>query len=115
MRAAPKERKAMNRQGSRSTRVLVAAATCAALALALAGCSSSSGSGSGTSATTGLNLTIEDYFSQPAAAAYDSIYTACAKQLGDTVTISHIAGAALVPKVLQQVSSKTMPDVLMLD
>ena len=56
----------MNRQGSRSTRVLVAAATCAALALALAGCSGSS-SGSGTSATTGLNLTIEDYYSQPAA------------------------------------------------
>jgi multiple sugar transport system substrate-binding protein len=111
----------MNRQGSRSTRVLVVAATCAAtcavLAAALAGCGSggSGGSGGGTSATTGLNLTIEDYFSQPAAAAYDSIYSACAKQLGDTVTISHIAGAALLPKVLQQVSSKTMPDVLMLD
>jgi len=104
----------MNRQGSRSTRVLVAAATGAALALALAGCGSGS-SGSGTSATTGLNLTVEDYYSQPAAAAYDSIYTACAKQLGDTVTISHIPGAALVPKVLQQVSSRTMPDVLMLD
>src|ERR1700684_2157287 len=89
MRAAPKERKVMNRQGSRSTRVLVAAATCAVLALALAGCSGSSsgsssgsgsGSGSGTSATTGLNLTIEDYYSQPAAAAYDTIYSACAKQ-----------------------------------
>ena len=106
----------MNRQGSRSRRVMVAAATGAAfaLALALAGCSSS-GSGSGTSATKGLNLTVEDYYSQPAAAAYDSIYTACAKQLGDTVTIAHIAGAALIPKVLQQVSSKTMPDVLMLD
>lgn len=106
----------MNRQGSRSRRVMVAAATGAAFALALAGCSSSgSGSGSGTSATKGLNLTVEDYYSQPAAAAYDSIYTACAKQLGDTVTIAHIAGAALIPKVLQQVSSKTMPDVLMLD
>lgn len=116
MRAALNERKAVNRQGSRSTRVLVAAATCAALALALAGCSGSgSSSGGGTSATTGLNLTIEDYYSQPAAAAYDSIYTACAKQLGDTVTIAHIAGAALIPKVLQQVSSRTMPDVLMLD
>src|SRR5580693_9118086 len=111
MRAALNERKAMNRQGSRSTRILVAAATCAALGLALAGCSgSSSSSRSGTSATTGLNLTIEDYYSQPAAAAYDSVYTACAKQLGDTVTISHIPGAALLPKVLQQVSSRTMPD-----
>jgi multiple sugar transport system substrate-binding protein len=104
----------VNRQRARSTQRRVAAATCAALALALAGCSSS-GSGSGSSATTGLNLTIEDYYSQPAAAAYDTIYNECAKQLGDTVTIAHIAGAALIPKVLQQVSSRTMPDVLMLD
>jgi multiple sugar transport system substrate-binding protein len=84
---------------------------CTALTLALAGCSS----GHHSSATTGVHLTVEDYYRQPAAAQYDSIYNACAAQLGDTVTISHIAGAALMPKVLQQASSRTMPDVLMLD
>ncbi|QMU78421.1 extracellular solute-binding protein [Streptacidiphilus sp. PB12-B1b] len=103
----------MNRQRVRSTQVGVAAAACTALALTLAGCGSSSGHTS--SASTGLHLTVEDYYTQPAAAEYDSIYNACAKQLGDTVTISHIAGAALIPKVLQQASSRTMPDVLMLD
>jgi multiple sugar transport system substrate-binding protein len=103
----------VNRQGARSTQVRVAAAGCTALALALAGCASSHTTSA--SATTGLKLTIEDYYRQPAAAQYDTIYNACAKQLGDTVTISHIAGAALIPKVLQQASSRTMPDVLMLD
>ena len=114
MQSALDERKAVNRQGSRSTRVRIAATACTALALTLAGCGSSHGT-SGSSAATGLNLTVEDYYSQPAAAAYDTIYKACASQLGDTVTVSHIAGAALIPKVLQQVSSRTMPDVLMLD
>ena len=48
-------------------------------------------------------------------ATYNPIYNTCAKQVGAKVTINHVAGAGLIAKVLQQASSKTLPDVLMLD
>jgi multiple sugar transport system substrate-binding protein len=86
---------------------LVAAAAAAAVLvpLSLTACSSSgSSSGSGT-------LNIEDYY----AASYDPIYKTCAKTVGATVKINHVAGAGLIAKVLQQASSRTLPDVLMLD
>ena len=56
-------------------------------------------------------LTIEDYY----AANYNPIYKQCAKTVGAKLTINHVAGAGLIAKVLQQASSKTLPDVLMLD
>jgi len=77
----------------------------AALTLSLVGCSGGSGSGGAKS------LTIEDYYTK----TYDPNYQKCAKKLDVKVTINHVAGAGLISKVLQQVSSKTMPDVLMLD
>lgn len=82
----------------------VAVATVAALALA--GCSSG-----GTSTGSSTTLTVEDYYQTP----YDAIYKSCAKDVGVGVKISHVAGAGLIAKVLQQASSKTLPDVLMLD
>jgi multiple sugar transport system substrate-binding protein len=93
-------------------RLVAAAAVVAIVPIVLAGCSSgatSSGSGSK------VSLTVEDYYTQPQAAALDKVYQSCGKQIGATVTSTHVAGAALISKVLQQSSSKTLPDVLMLD
>ncbi|KHK96418.1 sugar ABC transporter substrate-binding protein [Microbacterium mangrovi] len=94
-------------------RLVAALAGATILSLGLAACSSSAG-GSGGSGAGSKALTVEDYY-QGNATGYDAIYAECAKQVGVTVKASHVAGAGLVSKVLQQASSKTLPDVLMLD
>lgn len=92
---------------SRRFRTLVGAgAMVATAALVLTGCSSGGGSSAG-----GSKLTIEDYYT----ATYNPNYNVCAKKVGATLTINHVAGAGLIAKVLQQASSRTLPDVLMLD
>ncbi|GGL74183.1 sugar ABC transporter substrate-binding protein [Curtobacterium citreum] len=94
---------------SRRIRALVGAvAVVATVPLVLSGCS---GSGSASSGGGSKTLTIEDYY----AANYDTIYQQCAKTVGAQVKINHVAGAGLISKVLQQASSRTLPDVLMLD
>ncbi|WP_235515493.1 ABC transporter substrate-binding protein [Curtobacterium sp. Leaf183] len=94
---------------SRRMRALVGAvAVVATIPLVLTGCS---GSGSASSGSGSKNLTIEDYY----AANYNPIYKQCATTVGAKLTINHVAGAGLIAKVLQQASSKTLPDVLMLD
>jgi multiple sugar transport system substrate-binding protein len=93
-------------------KVIAALAGAMMIPLAIAGCSS----GSSTSTSSGkVSLTVEDYYTQPQAAVMDKVYQSCAKQLGDKVSSTHVAGAGLIAKVLQQSSSKTLPDVLMLD
>lgn len=94
---------------SRRIRALVGAvAVVATVPLVLSGCS---GSGSASSGGGSKSLTIEDYY----AANYDPVYQQCAKTVGAQVKINHVAGAGLISKVLQQASSRTLPDVLMLD
>lgn len=94
---------------SRRIRALVGAvAVVATVPLVLSGCS---GSGSASSGGGSKTLTIEDYY----AANYDPVYQQCAKTVGAQVKINHVAGAGLISKVLQQASSRTLPDVLMLD
>ncbi|GAA4174398.1 sugar ABC transporter substrate-binding protein [Gryllotalpicola koreensis] len=98
----------------KKTRILAAAAGLAALSLTLAACSS--GSGSASAGGSKPTLTVEDYFnSDPGMSGWNTEYKTCAAKVGVTVTPTHIAGAALIAKVLQQASSKTLPDVLMLD
>ena len=63
----------------------------------------------------GLALTVEDYYTWSTGAIVDKVYKACAASIGDTITSTHTPGAGLIAKVLQQASSKTLPDVLMLD
>src|SRR5229473_3564255 len=96
----------------KKSRVAVAFASVAMFSLALPGCSSGGGSGS---ASTGLALTVEDYYTWSTGQVMDSIYQNCAAAQGDSITSSHVDGAGLIAKVLQQGSSKTLPDVLMLD
>lgn len=92
---------------SRRIRALVGAvAVVATIPLVLTGCS-----GSGSASTDSKTLTIEDYY----AANYNPIYKQCAATVGAKLDINHVAGAGLIAKVLQQASSKTLPDVLMLD
>lgn len=109
--SARTERTAVSRQLARSSRICIAAAAVLAVPLALAACGSSGGG----SESGGVTLSVEDYYAQPTAGQFDKLYQSCASQVGVKITVSHIAGAALVPKVLQQISSRTMPDVLMLD
>lgn len=93
------------------SRIIAAIAGAAAVSLSLAACSSGSG-GSGGKTT----LTVEDYYSaNPSMSGYNSIYKECGTEVGVKVNPVHVAGASLIQKVLQQASSKTLPDVLMLD
>lgn len=80
-------------------------------AASLAGCGSrSSSSGSPT------DLRIVDYYSTPSDdEVIDATFQACADELGFTFRRELVPGDQLIPKVLQMGSSKTMPDILMLD
>src|SRR5580704_14720206 len=95
----------------KKSRVAAAIGSMAMFSLALAGCSS----GGSSSASTGLTLTVEDYYTWSTGQVMDSIYQSCAAAEGDSITSNHVDGAGLIAKVLQQGSSKTLPDVLMLD
>lgn len=86
--------------------VLGAVAVLATVPLVLAGCS-----GSGAASGGSKSLSIEDYYD----ASYNPVYKQCAKDVDATVSITHVPGAGLISKVLQQASSRTLPDVLMLD
>ena len=97
----------------KKSRIIAVLAGAAAISLSLAACSSGSGGSSGGGKPA---LTIEDYFTtDPAMSGFEDIYKTCATKAGATVKAVHIAGASLIQKVLQQASSKTLPDVLMLD
>ena len=80
--------------------------------VAMAACGSSSGS-----APAGpLTLTAEDYFTaDPAHSAVGSILDSCAKSAGVNIVQQSVANPQLMPKVLQQLSAHTLPDLLMLD
>jgi multiple sugar transport system substrate-binding protein len=84
-----------------------AVAAAALLSLSLTAC----GGVASSDAASKNTLTIQDYYDT----SHDPIYHACAKSLGADIQIDHIAGRGLIPKVLQQSSSRTLPDVLMLD
>ncbi|WP_284255059.1 sugar ABC transporter substrate-binding protein [Pseudolysinimonas kribbensis] len=89
---------------------LAAAATAALLiGTALAACSS----GGGSSGTT--TLTVEDYYQSPQDKVMEGVYNTCGTALGVTIKATHVPGAGLIAKVLQQASAKNLPDVLMLD
>jgi multiple sugar transport system substrate-binding protein len=96
----------------KATRIVAALAVAALVPIGLAACSSSPAPAATASH---LKLTVEDYFQAPQVAIYNTIYQTCAAAEGDTVTAVHVPGASLISKVLQQSSSKTLPDVLMLD
>ena len=91
-------------------RMATIAAIAAIAPLALTACS-----GGGTSAG-GDTLTILDYYNnEPDKTLVQTGLDTCASELGVKITRETVPGADLMTKVLQQASSQTLPDVLMLD
>ena len=94
-------------------------ATAAALALGLvvAGCGGDDdgGGGSGSSGDVKSLRVLDYYNNEPAKAFWAGVLNDCGKANGVTIQREAVPGASLMQKVLQQSSSKTLPDVLMLD
>jgi multiple sugar transport system substrate-binding protein len=88
--------------------------TTVALALTATGCGGGTGAGSATTEVT--SITALDYYSdQREHGQWSELLTACGKSAGVKVEHTSVPPASLMPKVLQQASSRTLPDLLMLD
>lgn len=85
-----------------------------ALVLAATGCGGRTGAGSATSKVTSITA-LNYYTDEPEHTQWGDILTACGKTAGVKVEQTSVPGASLIPKVLQQASSRTLPDLLMLD
>ncbi|PZE29887.1 MULTISPECIES: sugar ABC transporter substrate-binding protein [unclassified Curtobacterium] len=89
-----------------------AAAIATTIPLVLGGCAT----GSSPAASSVKSISVLDYYNQ----GNDKVVIGktlkqCGKQIGVTINRNVVPGANLVQKVLQQASSRTLPDVLMLD
>jgi multiple sugar transport system substrate-binding protein len=100
-------------RSTRSRRAPAALASLLALPLALTACGGS-GSGSDSGGTTTLRV-LDYYNTDPGKTVWQKALDACASQAGATISREAVPGATLIQKVLQQASSKTLPDLLMLD
>jgi multiple sugar transport system substrate-binding protein len=105
----------MARRGAnrRTTTAVAALALLAPLALASCG-----GGSSGTAGGSGDDnvLNVQDYYvDEPGHTFYQKLDESCAKEQGLTLKRQSVPGSSLIAKVLQQSSSRTLPDVLMLD
>ncbi|MFC3572370.1 ABC transporter substrate-binding protein [Streptomyces yaanensis] len=84
------------------------------LALLATGCGG--GTDAGSTAGEVTSITALDYYTDASEhAQWSERLTACGKSAGVTVEHTSVPGASLIPKVLQQASSRTLPDLLMLD
>lgn len=102
-----------NTQSFTPKRLIAVMAAVAITPLALAGCSAGGGGGSDSGAS---ELSILDYYiNEPDNTLVQTGLDACATQLDITINREVVPGDDLMSKVLQQASSKTLPDVLMLD
>ncbi|MEU5656458.1 sugar ABC transporter substrate-binding protein [Streptomyces sp. NPDC047737] len=98
-------------RASRNNRFWRAAA--AALVLAATGCGGEADGGSTDRVT---SITVLDYYTDAEEhAQWGELLAACAEKAGTTVEHTSVPGASLVPTVLRQASSGTLPDLLMLD
>jgi multiple sugar transport system substrate-binding protein len=102
----------MARRGAVLGRTAVTALAATA-ALTLAACGGSGGAGGGGDVST---IRVLDYYNnEPDRSVYDRTLDACGQQAGVGIEREVVPGANLIPKVLQQASSRTLPDVLMID
>lgn len=82
-------------------------------AIGLSGCGGGGGGAAGGPVT---SLRVLDYYNnEPDRTVYAQVLDACGTQNGVTIDREVVPGAAFMAKVLQQASSRTLPDVLMLD
>ncbi|MFK0115337.1 ABC transporter substrate-binding protein [Streptomyces sp. NPDC090994] len=99
---------------TRRTAVRSAAALSLALALTTTGCAGGTGAGSATGEV--ASITVLDYYTQRSEhTQWNQVLTACGKTAGVRVEHTSVPPASLVPRVLRQASSRTLPDLLMLD
>ena len=97
----------------RTPTVLSAVAMLAAVPLVLAGCSGGSSASSGGKVD---SITVLDYYNQGNDKKVIGDYLdKCGAENDVTIKRSLVPGSSLIQKVLPQASSKTLPDVLMLD
>src|SRR5262245_6658270 len=100
---------------SKRIAAVLAGATTVSLVLAACG-SNGEDSSSASSGDSVKSLTILDYYNNdPDKSLVQKGLDSCASQLGITIQRETVPGDTLIQKVLQQASSKTLPDVLMLD
>jgi multiple sugar transport system substrate-binding protein len=98
---------------SRGARAALASALAIPLAVTACGGGGSSAGSSGGGTTT---LRVLDYYNNdPGKTVWQKALDACAQQAGAKMSRESVPGATLIQKVLQQASSRTLPDVLMLD
>jgi multiple sugar transport system substrate-binding protein len=102
-------------------RLVVGVAMAALVPLTLAACGGDGGSNEagsqGSSSETVDSLTVLDYYTEsPSHSQIGDQLQKCGTSIG-VATVDHqsVPGPTLIQKVLQQASSKTLPDVLMLD
>src|SRR3954447_17305103 len=98
---------------SRGTRAALASVLAIPLALTACGGGGSSG-GSSSGGTTTLRV-LDYYNNDPGKTVWQKALDACGQQVGAKISRESVPGATLIQKVLQQASSRTLPDVLMLD
>ncbi|GHD03174.1 sugar ABC transporter substrate-binding protein [Zhihengliuella salsuginis] len=104
----------MQKTPARTTRrrLLSAAATAAVVPLVLTAC----GGGSGGEGSDPDTLTVLDYYNnEPDKSLMQAAIDDCGAEIGVTIDRETVPGQDLIQKVLQRSSSKTLPDVLMLD
>jgi multiple sugar transport system substrate-binding protein len=101
---------------TRSRRAQAALASMLALPLALGACGGDSGGGGSSGGGGATTLRVLDYYNNdPGKTVWQKALEACGQQAGATISRESVPGASLIQKVLQQASSRTLPDVLMLD
>jgi len=86
----------------------------AAAALGLSACGGGSGGGGGGGDVTSLRV-LDYYNNEPGKSTWGRKIDECGQQVGVTIEREAVPGPTLIAKVLQQASSRTLPDVLMLD
>ncbi|MFD7500176.1 extracellular solute-binding protein [Streptomyces sp. NPDC059850] len=100
---------AQRREFLSRTTLTVALALLAPLSL------SACGSNAGSSGGAGTLRVMDSYVDQPDKQVYAKVLDACGQRNGVKIEREAVPGASLISKVLQQASSRTLPDVLMLD
>jgi multiple sugar transport system substrate-binding protein len=103
-------------RSTRSARAKAVLAAVLAVPLALTACGGSGDSGSSGGGGGTPTLRVLDYYNNdPGKTVWQKALEACATQAGAKISREAVPGATLIQKVLQQASSKTLPDLLMLD
>jgi multiple sugar transport system substrate-binding protein len=104
----------MTKSSRRRTLALTSAASVAAL-LALAACSSNSSGGSSANSAP-ITLTEMDYYgSAPQNSQIQGVLNECGAQAGVKVVHEEAPRAQLVPKLLQEAASRSLPDLMLVD